>query len=149
MRNQNVRVQLYTWGAVPTQRVIEIGGASVEGVKAMGYTNGPAFNTPAVNEYRGALVKYGMSSKPDFDSIFHFGQMKIFVEALSRVKGALTHKNFYQALYSLKGYDSGIFPPVSFAANRHQGLTSLVPTVVRNGVWVQAGNWIDSSNPNW
>ena len=149
LKNQGVKVPVYAWGPVVTQKTLEIGGANVDGVKAFSWTRSPLSKTPAINEYREALQKHAPTEKPDFISLFNFAQTKVFVEALSRVKGPLTHDNFYQAMYSLKDYDSGIFPPVTFSATRHQGLTALQPVQVRNGEWVEIGAMIDTANPTW
>lgn len=149
LRNQGIKTPVYAWGPVVTLRTLQNGGATMEGVKAFSWTKAPTSTTPAVAEYRQALQKYAPTEKPDFISLFNFAQAKVFVEALSRVKGPLTHASFYQALYSLQNYDSGIFPPLSFSPTRHQGLTSLVPVQVRNGEWVELGGMIDTSNPKW
>jgi ABC-type branched-subunit amino acid transport system substrate-binding protein len=149
LRNQGVKVPVYAWGPVVTLRTLQNGGTNMEGLKAFSWTKAPMSSAPAVAEYRQALQKYAPAEKPDFVSLFNFAQTKVFVEALSRVKGPLTQASFYQALYSLKNYDSGILPPVTFSPTRHQGLTSLVPLQVRNGEWVELGGMIDTSDPKW
>lgn len=149
LRNQGFQAPVYAWAAVVTQNAIDVGGKSFEGVRAFSWTNSPSSDLPAVAEYRAALKKYAPSEKPDFISLYAFGETKIFIEALSRVKGPLTHDALYEALHSLKNYDSGVFPPVTFAADRHQGLTSLVPVQVKGNAWIEVGKWVDSANPDW
>lgn len=149
LRNQGVKTPVYAWGPVVTLRTLQNGGATMEGLKAFSWTKAPMSPAPAVAEYRQALQKYALAEKPDFVSLFNFAQTKVFVEALSRVKGPLTHATFYDALHSMQNYDSGIFPPLTFSPTRHQGLTSLVPLQVRNGEWVELGGTIDTSNPKW
>lgn len=149
LKSQGSTIPIYAWGPVVTLKALELGGASMDGVKAFSWTASPQSDGPAVVEYRAAMQKYAPQEKIDFVSLFNFGQTKIFVEALSRVKGPLTRESFYTAIESMKGYDSGIFPPVNFAPDRHQGLSQLIPLQVKSGGWSAIGAPIDTANQNW
>lgn len=149
LKNQGSSIPVYVWGPVVTLKVLELGGATVEGVKAFSWTASPLSNGPGVAEYRAAMQKFSPTDKPDFVSLFNFAETRIFVEALSRIKGPITHDAFYQALYSLKNFETGILPPVTFAPGRHQGVSSLFPLQVRQGTWVETGPAIDAIALTW
>ena len=57
------------------------------------------------------------------------------MEGLRRISGPVTHEALYQALYTMKDYDSGIFAPITFSPQRHQGTTGLFQAQVTNGKW--------------
>ncbi|HSW16713.1 MAG TPA: ABC transporter substrate-binding protein [Ramlibacter sp.] len=149
LRNQGSKAPIYVWGPVVTQKLIEVGGASVEGVKALSWTTSPLAATPQAAEYRAALAKFAPAEKPDFISLFNYAQTKVTVEALRRIRGSVTHQALFDALYTLKDFETGILPPVSFAAGRHQGVTSLFPMQVKSGAWSELGKPVDTANPNW
>lgn len=148
LRNQRLQIPIYAWVPVVSQNLLTIGGAAVEGIKAVSLTISPTDETPAVKEYRDALSKYFPSEKPDFYSLYAYASTKIFVEGLTRVKGKVSAQDLYQALYSIKNYDGGLLGPVTFAPNRHQGTTGVFLGQIVNGKW-KMGDVIDSTNQNW
>lgn len=149
LANQGAKIPVYAWAPVVTQQAIERGGANVEGVKAVSWTPSPLSDKPAIKEYREALAKYVPSEKPDFISLFAYAQTKVLTQAFAQAKEPLTRDSFYNALYAMKSYDSGILPPVTFSPERHLGVTALIPMEIRKGAWVEKGSPIDSSNPAW
>lgn len=123
---------------------------AIEGAKAFTFTRSPLADTPAVREYRAAMAKYiKPAMSPDFPSLFTFAGAKIFVEALTRIKGELTHAALYTALEGMKDYDTGILPPVSFSPSSHQGTNALFKMVAKGGHWVGTGEMVDAARNVW
>ena len=147
LRNQRIQTSVYAWSAVVTQNLLTVGGANVEGIKAVSQTVSPTDDTPVVKEYREALAKYAPSEKPDFFSLYAYGSAKLFVEALSRIKGNPSPSELNKAFYTIKNFDGGIFAPVTFSPGRHQGTTGLFPAQVVNGKWKMEPA-IDASSAN-
>ena len=135
LRNQRIQTAVYAWSAAVTQNLLNVGGANVEGIKAVSQTVSPTDDTPVIKEYREALAKYAPSEKPDFFSLYAYGSAKLFVEALSRTKGKLTPSELNKSFYTMKNFDGGIFAPVTYSPGRHQGTTGLFPAQVVNGKW--------------
>ncbi len=131
-------------GAVVTESLIRTGGANVEGLKATSSTVAPDSDGPAVKEYRADLARYFPDQKPEFFSLFSYGCTKIFVEALRRMDGPPSHEALYQALYTMKGYDSGILTPVTFSPEQHQGTRGLFQATITDGKW-HVGGLIDGA----
>ncbi|MEJ8826085.1 ABC transporter substrate-binding protein [Variovorax humicola] len=149
LRTQGSKVPVFTLPINVLQSVLALAPEPLEGVKALSFTRSPTADTPALKEYRDALAKYVPSQKADFVSLFTFAASKIFVEALSRVKGELTYDALYASLHSLKDYDSGILPPVTFSPTSHLGVTSFFKMIAHNGQWVATGELVDSQAMNW
>ena len=79
-------------------------------------------------------------------SLYTWGSTKVFVEALSRMKGPVTTDELQKALYSLKNYQTGVVAPVSYSAQRHLGTSALYPAEVAGGKW-KMGAPIDINAP--
>ena len=108
---------------------------------------------PGVREYR-ALMDKNNPAIPhslrdprytprtySFVGLEGFINAKVIVEGLRRAGPHLTRRGFRQGLESLRDFDLGIGAPLSFGANRHQGLDSVYFTHVENDQWVPITDW--------
>jgi ABC-type branched-subunit amino acid transport system substrate-binding protein len=108
---------------------------------------------PAVGEYRALMEKHA-PQVPDvlrdakytpqllsFISLEGFINAKVVVEALRRAGPSLTRPAFRAALESMRAVDLGIGAPLTFGAERHQGLDNVYFTRVENGRWVPVHDW--------
>jgi branched-chain amino acid transport system substrate-binding protein len=108
---------------------------------------------PGVVEYRALMDKYNpqvpealrdatyIPQKYSFISLEGYVNARVIVEALRRAGASATRPAFRQALESLKGLDVGIGAPVTFTAERHQGLDSVYFTRVEGERWVPVADW--------
>jgi branched-chain amino acid transport system substrate-binding protein len=108
---------------------------------------------PGVVEYRALMDKYNpqvpealrdatyIPQKYSFISLEGYVNARVIVEALRRAGVSATRPAFRQALESLKGLDVGIGAPVTFTAERHQGLDSVYFTRVEGERWVPVADW--------
>lgn len=150
MRANGSQIPIYTPPINVHETLVGTNPKAVEGIKGLSFTASPRGDTPALREYREALAKYVTpAQQPDFLSLFTWGGAKIFCEALSRIKGDVTHESLARAFYTMKNYDSGILPPVSFSPDNHLGTTSLFKMVARNGQWAATGEFIDAAKNAW
>jgi branched-chain amino acid transport system substrate-binding protein len=150
LRAQGSSVPIYTPPSNVFESLIAMSPAAMEGTKAFAFTTSPLSDTPAVKEYRDAMAKYVTpAQKPDFMSLFTFAGSKVIVEALRRTKEPLSLESFYDALHSMRDYDTGLLAPVSFTAGNHQGTNSLFQVVAKNGRWVPTGGVVDAAKNNW
>ena len=144
LRQQGFKGAFYTYSPSVANSVLELGGAAMEGTKAIGLTVPVNADTPAIKEYRDALAKYAPEEKPDYVSLIAFGLTKITVEALRRIEGPVNRPALLKSVLSIQNYDSGIFPPVSYTPDRHLGVTSVQRVVAKNGQWVAIGTPVDT-----
>jgi len=143
LKQQGVDIPIYSYHPTVAQATIKLGGEFVEGLKSLSLTSSPFADTDAAKQYRADLAKYGGGEEPDFVSYLGYGAAKIFVEALANAKEPITRESIVQAFAELKGYDSGIFPPVSFSAEHAVGGHLLQPMEIKSGKWVPVGDIID------
>jgi branched-chain amino acid transport system substrate-binding protein len=143
LERQNIKVPLYTYSPNVSTDILKLGGTAVEGLRAMSWTVPPTADTPAVKEYRDALKKYEPKAEPDFQSLFTWAEAKIFAEAVKRVDGPVTREKLTKSFESMKGYETGILPPVTFSSTNHLGAQELQPVKVENGDWSTVGKFID------
>lgn len=143
LKNQGVEIPIYCWAPNVAESTLQLGGQYVEGMKGLSWTLvTPLSDDPVAVEFRDSLAKYAPGAKPEFTALFNYGQSKVFYEALSRIKGPVTHEALEEALYSMKNYESGILPPVTFSKDKHQGIDALQPMQVKNGKWEAIGDLV-------
>lgn len=148
LARQNVKLPLYSYCVNVSNDIISLGGAAMEGMKAVSWTVPPDGDSPALKEYQQAIKTLSPNNKTDFQSLYTYATAKVFVEALSRVKGPLTRENFIIALETIKNYETGILPPVTYSATKHNGTTELQRVQIQNGAWKTIGSFVDP-NSKW
>ena len=143
LKQQGRATPIYTYAPNVAQSTLELGGEFAEGLRSVSMTVSPFAETAAAKEYRDDLARYAPGEKPDFASLAGYGAAKIFVEGLRRASEPLTRESLLAGVFKLKAYDSGIFPPVDFSAEKPLGGHLLQPMEVKGGKWVNAGEVID------
>jgi branched-chain amino acid transport system substrate-binding protein len=98
---------------------------------------------PAVKLYRQCLSKYMSAAKPSFVSLEAFINAMLIEEALRRAGADPSQEKFIRAIESLNDFNIGLGPSahLHFSDRRHQGLSRVYPTVVRNGKPEIFNNW--------
>jgi branched-chain amino acid transport system substrate-binding protein len=144
LRQQGYKGALYAYAPAVANSTLELGAAAVEGLKSASFTVPVTSDSPAVKEYRDALAKYFPNEKPDYFSLISFALTKITVEAFRRIDGPINRNALVNALHSMRNYDTGIIPPVSYSPLRHLGATTLQRVVAQSGQWIAVGGPIDS-----
>jgi len=108
---------------------------------------------PGVVEYRLLMDKHNPQvpesirdaayapQRYSFISLEGYVNARVIVEALRRAGANASRQSFRQALESLRGLDLGIGAPLTFTAERHQGLDSVYFTRVEGERWVPIADW--------
>ena len=108
---------------------------------------------PGVAEYRTLMDKHNPAvpeairdggytpQRYSFISLEGYVNARVIVEALRRSGANAGRQGFRQALESLRGLDLGIGAPLTFTAERHQGLDSVYFTRVDGDRWVPVADW--------
>lgn len=143
LRQQGYKGAFYTYSPSVANSVLELGGPALEGAKAIGLTVPVNADTPAIKQYREALAKYSPGEKPDYVSLIGYALTMATVEGLRRIDGPINRPNLVKALYSMRDYDTGIFPPISYAPDRHLGVTRIQRVVAKDGQWVAVGSPVE------
>jgi len=96
-----------------------------KGFQAFATQNNEKSDSFGVKEFRDALAKYDPANKdPNSFNLFGYGIAKLLCEGIKRAGKDLTREKFVDALETLKGFDTGIFPPVTYGKNNRQGTNS-------------------------
>lgn len=143
LRQQGYKGTFYTYSPSVANSVLELGGPALEGAKAIGLTVPVNADTPALRQYRESLAKYSPGEKPDYVSLIGYALTMATVEGLRRIDGPINRPNLIKALYSIRDYDTGIFPPISYAPDRHLGVTRIQRVVAKNGQWMVVGTPVE------
>ena len=141
---QGLKVAQYTYSPSVANSMLDLGGPALEGIRSVSYTIPVTADTPAMKEYRDALAKYFPSEKPDYVSLTGFALTKIVVEAINRINGPINRQSLARSMESLKNYDTGIIPSISYGPDRHLGATVVQRVVAQGGKWASVGTPIDT-----
>lgn len=85
-----------------------------------------------VKEYQTDMKKFQPAWPVGFVSLEGYMAGRLFLEALSAVKGDLTRQNFIDTIEKQGSFDIGGIP-LSFSPEDHQGLDEIYLTVIKNG----------------
>jgi ABC-type branched-subunit amino acid transport system substrate-binding protein len=132
-------------GPLTDEKYINLSGGVGEGVWGLSLWPDPVNSSdPAVVEYREIVQKYGKDrdKTPNRYSLFGYYYAKLFVEGLKRTGSNLTREGYIAALEGIKGWESGIAPPVSFSATDHLAQNSGFMVEVQKSVFRPISGWL-------
>lgn len=132
-------------GPLTDEKYINLSGGVGEGVWGLSLWPDPVnSNAPEVVEYREIVEKYGKDrdKTPNRYSLFGYYYAKLFVEGLKRAGKDLTRESYIAALEGIKGWESGITPPVNFSATDHLAQDSGFMVEVQQGIFRSISGWL-------
>jgi len=132
----------------PDPLTIQLGKGAIEGVYGVATSALPGWDVtkwPGVKDYQETLAKYAPDAKPSAFGIRAYADTIIFVEALKRSGPQPTREKLIEALDGMRGFDTGIYPPVTFGPDRHDGNSGAVIVQDQNGQWVPISQWMKAN----
>jgi len=132
-------------GPLTDEKYINLSGGVGEGVWGLSLWPDPVnSDDPAVVEYREIVEKYGKDrdKTPNRYSLFGYFYAKLAVEGIKRAGKNLTRESFIAALESIKNWENGITPPVSFSADDHLAQDSGFMVEVQKGIFRPISGWL-------
>ena len=116
-------------GPLTDERYLALAGDAAEGVEGLSLWPDPiTSDLPGVKAYREAMTKYFPKNEPNRYSLSGYVAAMLFTEGAKRAGKNLTREGLVTALEGLKGWDSGILPPLSIGADHE---------TQRQGFWVK------------
>ena len=100
---------------------------------------------PQVAEFIARQAKYLPKTSPTTYSMHGYNAARIFVEALKKVEGEPTGDKIVAALESIKGLDTGLMGPITFAPDQHAGSTSVAFMRAKDGKWGIVTEWVKAN----
>ena len=133
------------YGTSPTMdhRVALAAGPAGEGFIASNFANLWNSDAPGAVHYRELCAKYEVPEA--YMGMYHFYGFitaKVLVEGLERAGKNPTRKRLVNGLETLKNWDSGAFPPITYNSNDHAGTESVVLVQVKEGVQTVISDWV-------
>ncbi len=130
--------------ATPDPVTIQLGGKAIEGVYGVATSALPDMDPvkwPGVKDYQETLAKFAPTAKPGAFGIRAYADAIIFVEALKRAGPNPTRESLIAAMEGMKDFATGIYPPVTYGPDRHDGNNGAVIVRAQNGKWLPVSEW--------
>ena len=116
-------------GPLTDERYLGLAGDASEGVEGLSLWPDPvASDLPGVKAYRDAMTKYFPKNEPNRYSLSGYFAAMLFTEGAKRAGKNLTRDSLVTGLEAIKGFESGILPPVTIGADHE---------TQRQGFWVR------------
>ncbi len=136
-------VTLVSTGPLTDEKFLNVGGGLGEGVIGMSLYPDPVRSMkPAIVEYRKILEKYYPGHEPNRYNLYGYLYTKLFVEGIKRAGRNLTRQGFIKSMESIKNWESGIIPRVSFSETDHHAQDEGFIVELRKGVFESLTDWI-------
>lgn len=100
---------------------------------------------PQVAEFMARQAKYLPKTTPTTYSMHGYNAARLFVEALKKVEGEPTGDKIVAALESIKGLETGLMGPITFAADQHAGGQSVAFMRAKDGKWGIVTEWVKAN----
>ncbi|MBC8322966.1 MAG: ABC transporter substrate-binding protein [Candidatus Marinimicrobia bacterium] len=134
------------FGTSPTMdhRVALAAGPAGEGFIAANFADLWNSDASEAVHYRELCDKYEVPEA--YMGMYHFyGYItaKVLVEGLERAGKNPTRNRLINGMETLKKWDSGAFPPITYNSNDHAGTESVILVQIKDGVQTVITDWID------
>ncbi len=116
-------------GPLTDEGYLALAGSAAEGVEGLALWPDPVTSDlPGLKKYRAELAKYFPKNAPNRYSLSGYFAGLLFAEGARRAGKDLTRDGLVAALESVKGWDSGILPPITIGADHE---------TQKHGLWVK------------
>ena len=116
-------------GPLTDERYLALAGDAAEGVEGLSLWPDPVTSDLAgMKAYREAMQKYFPKNEPNRYSLSGYFAAMLFTEGAKRAGRGLTRENLITSLEGIKGWDSGILPPITIGSDHE---------TQRQGFWVK------------
>jgi branched-chain amino acid transport system substrate-binding protein len=119
-------------GPLTDEKYLALAADAANGVEGLSYWPDPATSElPGVGRYRASMLKYFPKNEPNRHSLAGYFAGMLFAEAATRAGRSLTRESLITALESIKGFESGILPPLTIGPDHE---------TQKHGIWVRVEN---------
>jgi branched-chain amino acid transport system substrate-binding protein len=131
-------------GPLTDEGYLSLAGDAAEGVEGLSLWPDPLTSErPGVRAYRDAMKKHFASNQPNPHSLAGYFAAMLFTEGARRAGRALSRDGLVTALESVRGWDSGILPPLTVGAD-HEAQKQGLWVRIEKGRFTQASDWLTS-----
>jgi branched-chain amino acid transport system substrate-binding protein len=116
-------------GPLTDERYLGLAGDAAEGVEGLSLWPDPVTSDlPGMKVYREHMQKYFAKNEPNRYSLSGYFAAMLFTEGAKRAGRTLTRESLVAALEGIKGWESGILPPITIGADHE---------TQKHGFWVR------------
>jgi len=140
----NYKPNFFGTGPTVDARVGKLAGSAGEGFTATYWANMWNSDAPGPILYRELCEKYDIPEP--YIGLYHyygFATAQLLVEGLERAGRNPTRKSLVRGLETLKNWDVGSFPPITFNRNDHAGVDKVQLVQMQNGEQVVITDWLE------
>jgi branched-chain amino acid transport system substrate-binding protein len=131
-------------GPLTDERYLALAADAAEGVEGLSLWPDPLTSElPGVKAYRAAMQKYLGKNEPNRYSLSGYFAAMLFTEGARRAGKNLTRESLVTALEGIKGWDSGILPPITIGPD-HETQRQGFWVRVEQGRFKQLTDWLTS-----
>ena len=136
-------VVLVSTGPLTDEKFLNVPGGYGEGAIGLSYFHNPSSSMlPGIVEYRDRLKQYHKDEKPNRYSLYGYLYAKLFAEGVRRAGADLTRERFIDAMESIKNWENGVIPPVSFSSTDHHAQKDAFIVELKDGKFNPITDWI-------
>jgi len=121
--------------------LLDLAGKDAEGAIAASPLLPLDSDRPAMVQFRELLKKYYPNTKPGMWGCLGFGAGKVLVEVLQRTGPNLSWENVIKAAETMRNWEIGIGPPITYTPEDHSGTRGVMILKVINGKFVPQTDW--------
>ena len=140
----NYKPNFFGTGPTVDARVGKLAGSAGEGFTATYWANMWNSDAPGAKLYRELCEKYDIPEP--YIGLYHyygFATAQLLVEGLERAGRNPTRKSLVRGLETLKNWDVGSFPPITYGRNDHAGVDKVQLVQMQNGEQVVITDWLE------
>lgn len=131
-------------GPLTDERYLALAGDASEGVEGLSLWPDPvSSDLPALKRYRDQMQKYFPKNEPNRYSLSGYFAGLLFAEGAKRAGKNLTRESLVSAIESIKGFESGIIPPLTIGPD-HETQKQGFWVRVEKGKFKQLTDWLKS-----
>ncbi|GAB4264182.1 MAG: ABC transporter substrate-binding protein [Deferrisomatales bacterium] len=137
------KTKLISSGPLTDEKFLVLSGGVGEGVWGLSLWPDPVNSPlPAMKKYREILAKYRPGNEPNRYNLYGYFYTMLLCEGLERAGRDLTREGLIRAMESIRNWENGIVPPVSFGPDDHQAQSEGFMVEVKNGRFVPISGWL-------
>ena len=131
-------------GPLTDERFLGLAGEAAEGVEGLSlWPDTLTSDLPGLRAYREALKTFAPKGEPNRYALHGYFAAMMFAEGAKRAGKTLTRESLMTALTSIKGFDTGILPPITIGADL-EPLTQGFWVRMEKGRFRQLTDWLKS-----
>lgn len=138
------KARFYGLGPTVDPRVAMLAGEAGEGFISVYWAYYPDSDKPGPTLYRELCEKNNVPE--EMRGLYHyygFATANVLVEGLRKAGKYPTRKRLVSGLESLKNWDNGAFPPITYSRNDHAGVESVILLQLQGGKQVAITDWLE------